>query len=34
LIADQKVRMEDIEEKVLGLKDLVQSMEVVAWNKI
>ncbi len=34
LIVDQMVRMEDLEERILGLKDLVKSMEVVAWNKV
>ena len=34
LIVDQMIRMEDIEDKILGLKDLVQSVEICAWNKV
>jgi len=32
-IIDDKVSSEDLEEAILGLKTLVQSMDIVSWNK-
>jgi elongation factor 1-beta len=34
VIEDDKVSSEDLEDIILGMEDDVQSMDVVAWNKI
>jgi translation elongation factor EF-1beta len=31
---DDKVSTDDLEEKITGFEDLVQSMDIVAFNKI
>lgn len=32
-IEDAKVTGEDLEDKIMGLSDMVQSMDIAAWNK-
>ena len=34
VIEDDKVMMDDLEEKVVGFEDFVQSMDIAAFNKI
>ena len=34
VIEDDKVSGEDLEDMILGMEDYVQSMDIVAWNKI
>jgi len=34
VIEDDKVSGEDLEDLILGFEDYVQSMDIVAWNKI
>jgi len=34
VIEDDKVMMDDLEDKVTGFEDFVQSMDIAAFNKI
>ena len=34
VIEDDKVSGDDLEEMIMGFEDEVQSMDIVAWNKI
>lgn len=34
VIEDDKVMMDDLEEQIIGFEDFVQSMDIVAFNKI
>ena len=34
VIEDDKVMMDDLEDQVVGFEDYVQSMDIVAFNKI
>ena len=34
VIEDDKVMMDDLEDQVTGFEDFVQSMDIVAFNKI
>ena len=34
VIEDDKVMMDDLEEQITGFEDYVQSMDIVAFNKI
>ena len=34
VIEDDKVMMDDLEDQIVGFEDFVQSMDIVAFNKI
>ena len=34
VIEDDKVMMDDLEDQIIGFEDFVQSMDIVAFNKI
>ena len=34
VIEDDKVMMDDLEDQIIGFEDYVQSMDIVAFNKI